>query len=1551
MVNNRKISRPDHTRRKTPQNKPLYNAAKGRGPNLQPKEKTKPSFLPWMIVLVEHEDYLECTDSNGFVLSVAKPYALRQTPFHEQTINGVSYNYSSIGARTASDPSEVEADEAQVITPSYYAGEEIVVARNHPTDANGNPIKDSNEGSISYTDLDDAGRSWASEIEAYLRASSNLSDIDDASIARTNIGLKIDTDVQSYSEELKTISEITHTADYIMKSTGSVWEKTAPSALAGVMNHADLLNRNWAAAGHTMDATLDMVSNAISNITVLNAVTAAELSQLETMGAVTVSAAQWAYLGAMDQSVVSGATPTFTATNITGVPAASVLAGTFGTGAFVFDNTVSGITTLTATTLTDSTWSTVAGVHTGIVSLDGAGTIDLENNLDGTGFIITAGEVDIIHTATEADNHSLEILSDAAGFGDVKAIEIDYITGAIVAGIDEGVILINIDETLATGGEVFGLEILATDGSASITGLKLGPLVAPIHQDSGVFVNPTTGTDNTPSTDIAAMIDGSILTTTAIFEANSEYIIIGAAVAFQDIEFILTVGANKNIKPTFWYSTVGTHQFTQFTPVDGTDGFKHTGVISWDASDLTGHVADGVTGTFDIKIIRTRNNLTTDPTLGYAKIAATTEYTWDKNGDVSIRDLTISGTFTDGTMSIVGGAISSATNTNWDTAYGWGDHGSAGYIKADGSVPLTANWDVGNFDLTMKNLTCDGTITDGTASLVGGALSGIGSIVLVDGGTIGQAAGPLLTFNETNNRLGITGCKVGINELAPQKLLHITGVDTGAMNFNASANLVIEDTGTSWLYFMSDVEGIAGIAFGDTADTFKASIDYNHDGDYLRIYSNSAERVRIDNAGKVGIGTSLPDSILHIKADIPGEVGNDYAGQIIIQNPANDVTSNVVITAYESDASGNPDQQLWYLGSSSAGNEDIIYLNRRNAKLALGTNDTTRITILGGGNVGINTTAPLGKLHVFVNDAGAVTPHNNADGFIIENSAICGQSFLFPNNSYGLLYFGTPASNNEGQIVYGGPTVATVTDRQTMHFVAGSNVGMSLKGSGRLGIGTDDPLDTLDVRGDITLSDLITMKQILGGTGTVGSIGGYNSIGGTVRPFNARIDFTRPTVAFGDDGGMDFYTNKGNNNLTLAMRIDKAQNVSILAGNFTIADGGSFTMQEAFNMVGATGENIINVPANLPDALSIVNLAVGDLMVFDTTTGAVAVNVMADTDGITTLGRAKIGAFASDQAFFSHIDFASATSYGFKQDSTGNSFFNCANTKGAYIRVNNANKFVMFGTLAICYVNLSMNGNNITSGGSITGTTFTDGTATLTAGAITGLTAVNSVTATELSQLETIGATTISAAQWAYLGGMDQALAQASSVTFAALNLISDTAYGVGWNGDTTGAASKNALYDIISTLSGDVSAAAIMTDHAIVRGDGGAKGVQDSGVLIDDSDNMSGVVLMTYNPSGAQSITGVGDDIQPNATVIVLNPTGNYVLTSTPTIANGTNGDIIYIRAGNGEINTVTVQDQGSLGGSNLNLGAASRVIGALDVLCLIFDGTEWNEVSYANN
>lgn len=45
-----------------------------------------------------------------------------------------------------------------------------------------------------------------------------------------------------------------------------------------------------------------------------------------------------------------------------------------------------------------------------------------------------------------------------------------------------------------------------------------------------------------------------------------------------------------------------------------------------------------------------------------------------------------------------------------------------GYVKADGTTPLTANWDVGSFDLTMQKLTVDGT--------TGILMTGVGSSIV-----------------------------------------------------------------------------------------------------------------------------------------------------------------------------------------------------------------------------------------------------------------------------------------------------------------------------------------------------------------------------------------------------------------------------------------------------------------------------------------------------------------------------------------------------------------------------------------------------------------------------------------------------------------------------------------------------------------------------------------------------------------------------------------------------------------------------------------------------
>ena len=69
----------------------------------------------------------------------------------------------------------------------------------------------------------------------------------------------------------------------------------------------------------------------------------------------------------------------------------------------------------------------------------------------------------------------------------------------------------------------------------------------------------------------------------------------------------------------------------------------------------------------------------------------------------------------------------------------------------------------------------------------------------------------------------------------------------------------------------------------------------------------------------------------------------------------------------------------------------------------------------------------------------------------------------------------------------------------------------------------------------------------------------------------------------------------------------------------------------------------------------------------------------------------------------------------------------------------------------------------------------------------------------------------------------------------------------------------------------GDVTAAANMTDNTLLKGDGGVKGIQDSGIVVDDSDNVSAI--------GTLGTTALNSIIQASANSGILLSTG-YSLT-----------------------------------------------------------------------
>jgi hypothetical protein len=259
--------------------------------------------------------------------------------------------------------------------------------------------------------------------------------------------------------------------------------------------------------------------------------------------------------------------------------------------------------------------------------------------VDDTGFLSGVTGIDLIHTAAEPDDHALEIVANAAGFGDVKAVDIDYITGAIAGGADEAAIIVNIDESASTGGDVFGLEVVTTTlGSALVKGLVAGVGVGPVVQLSGTFTDADSILNK--AVDVtSALADGGAGNIT-MFVADNDTITIGNAAKFEEIEVLIdTAASGSGVAPTFEYST-GVGTWASFTPTDGTNGFRNTGVMLW----LDGDIPSWAVGTgseYLIRVTRTRNSLTTSPIVDEIQIAGATEYGWDANANVTVASVTV----------------------------------------------------------------------------------------------------------------------------------------------------------------------------------------------------------------------------------------------------------------------------------------------------------------------------------------------------------------------------------------------------------------------------------------------------------------------------------------------------------------------------------------------------------------------------------------------------------------------------------------------------------------------------------------------------------------------------------------------------------------------------------------------------------------------------------------------------------------------------------------------------------------------------------------------
>ena len=170
----------------------------------------------------------------------------------------------------------------------------------------------------------------------------------------------------------------------------------------------------------------------------------------------------------------------------------------------------------------------------------------------------------------------------------------------------------------------------------------------------------------------------------------------------------------------------------------------------------------------------------------------------------------------------------------------------------------------------------------------------------------------------------------------------------------------------------------------------------------------ATERVRITNAGKVGIGTTSPDGRLHVHTSSAGTVtAATDANQLVLESTANVgmsfLTGNASVARIKF---GDPD-------SNSSG--AIVYAHSGDS-MRFNTAGSERMRIDSSGKVGIGTTSPSTTLHVAKTTTTLPTIAGDCVGILASNgtSALS----LISGTGTSVLRFGDSSDENAGQIAY-----------------------------------------------------------------------------------------------------------------------------------------------------------------------------------------------------------------------------------------------------------------------------------------------------------------------------------------------------------------------------------------------------------------------------------------------------------------------------------------------------------------------------------------------------
>ena len=351
-------------------------------------------------------------------------------------------------------------------------------------------------------------------------------------------------------------------------------------------------------------------------------------------------------------------------------------------------------------------------------------------------------------------------------------------------------------------------------------------------------------------------------------------------------------------------------------------------------------------------------------------------------------------------------------------------------------------------------------------------------------------------------------------------------------NLTATGNITAGNNGS--LFLLDNAGQKSGQIQTDSSAANALQIDADPDnsasGSYIGFRIDNSEKVRITDAGKLGIGTANPSQRLHVKSSGYG------SWPVYVERSAN---SAQLAGIYES-SSGDGGHGMLYIKDGS-GNTDV----------KLSTNGDSW---LNGGNVGIGTASPDTTLNVagYIRGEAGSTPKLQ----LKRTGNAAGNGYI-------------ECLGSDDSVDY---KIAFAQTAGTMSFSTAAADAMNINSSGNVGIGHTSPPSQLTIQGGVEYrtapapgSGTLDIRDT-GAEGGAGPVGNHG--GGIVLGVTAGKGFCGIKAGLGDGGGntaghMKFYTRgaTGDTHMSERMRIEYNGRVQINGVQASPASGGNLVVE------------------------------------------------------------------------------------------------------------------------------------------------------------------------------------------------------------------------------------------------------------------------------------------------------------------------------------------------------------------------------------------------------